>query len=382
MPRRSLIAPLLVALLLVGLIPATAWAATPPLPSSMVAVGDSITQAASSGGVLGADYPANSWSTGTSTTVNSHYLRLLALNPAISDRAWNLSVSGAKAVDLNSQMQGAVARQPAYLTAEIGGNDVCTDTVGQMTSVTAFRTQLKQAMDTLAAGSPSTNVFLASIPNVYRLWELFRGDWWARTVWAVGGICQSILANPTSTQAADVQRRAQVAQHNVALNTVLAEVCAKYVRCLFDGNAVYNTVFTSADAAGDYFHPSIAGQAKLAAGTWAVGYWPNGGPGGPTIHLASATGSTSTRKTGWTATVTATARDGNGAAVANATVSGAWSTGGTGSCVTAASGSCSFSLNVARKTTSVTWTVASVAASGYTYDAASNTGSPVAIAAP
>ena len=31
-----------------------------------------------------ADYPANSWSTGTNTTVNSHYTRLLALNPAIS----------------------------------------------------------------------------------------------------------------------------------------------------------------------------------------------------------------------------------------------------------------------------------------------------------
>ena len=34
----------------------------------------------------------------------------------------------------------------------------------------------------------------------------------------------------------------------------------------------------TSDVAGDYFHPSIAGQAKLAAATWAAGYWPNGGP--------------------------------------------------------------------------------------------------------
>lgn len=382
MARRSFHASLLAALLLAGLIPATAWGAALPLPSSIAAVGDSISQAASSGGTLGADYPANSWSTGTNTTVNSHYRRLLALNPSISGQAWNLSVSGAKVADLNAQMQGAVSRQPAYLTIEIGGNDLCTDSVAQMTSVADFQGQLTQAITTLAAGSPATNIFAASIPRVYRLWELFRTNWWARTVWSAGGICQSLLANPTSTQAADVQRRAQVDQRNVDLNTVIAEVCAQFARCLFDGNAAYNTVFSASDVAGDYFHPSIAGQAKLAAGTWAVSFWPNGGPGGATIRLASASGSATARKSGWTATVTATARDGDGAAVANATVSGAWSTGGTGSCVTGASGSCSISLNLARKTTSVTWTVASVTASGYTYDAASNTGSPVAIAAP
>jgi hypothetical protein len=49
----------------------------------MAAVGDSITQAASSGGGLGTDYPQNSWSTGTNGSVNSHYMRLLNLDPQI-----------------------------------------------------------------------------------------------------------------------------------------------------------------------------------------------------------------------------------------------------------------------------------------------------------
>jgi PKD repeat protein len=133
-------------------------------------------------------------------------------------------------------------------------------------------------MATLSASSPNTNVYVSSIPNVYHLWELFKGNWWARFIWSVGNICQSLLASPTSTTQADVDRRATVAQRNVDFNTQLAEVCAASAHCRWDGNAAYNTVFTTSDASGDYFHPSISGQAKLAAVSWAASYWPNGAP--------------------------------------------------------------------------------------------------------
>jgi len=275
--RRFWLAAIVATSVLFGLIPVAA-AATPPLPASIAAVGDSITQAASSGGSLGTDYPQNSWSTGTNSTVNSHYLRLLALNSAISGRNFNLSVSGAKMVDLNGQMQNVVTVQPDYLTVLIGGNDLCTDTVAGMTPVSSFRSQFQTAMTTLAAGAPNTHVFVSSIPNVYHLWELFKGNFWARFIWSAGNICQSLLANPTSTTQADVDRRAAVAQRNVDYNTQLAEVCAAFANCRWDGNAVYNTAFTTSDASGDYFHPSISGQAKLAAVTWAASYWPNGAP--------------------------------------------------------------------------------------------------------
>src|SRR5688572_32096261 len=102
MTRRAPSLALLLALVLGALLPSTVGAADAPLPSSMAAVGDSISQAASSAGSLGADAPQNSWSTGTSTTVNSHFLRLHALNPALT--AANRSVSGAKVADLNAQM--------------------------------------------------------------------------------------------------------------------------------------------------------------------------------------------------------------------------------------------------------------------------------------
>jgi lysophospholipase L1-like esterase len=465
--RRFWLAVLIAAALLIGLAP-TAAAATPPLPASMAAVGDSITQAASSGGSLGTDYPQNSWSTGTNATVNSHYLRLLALNPAISGRNSNRSVSGAKMADLNAQMQQVVALQPEYLTVLIGGNDVCTDTVAGMTSVSAFRSQFESAMATLGAGSPNTNVYVSSIPNVYHLWDLFKGNWWARFIWSVGNICQSLLANPTSTTQTDVARRAAVAQRNVDFNTQLAEVCAATTHCRWDGTAAYNTAFTNSDAAGDYFHPSISGQAKLAAVSWAASYWPNGAPppnqppvasfsytcadltcsfngsastdadgtvvsyawtfgadgsgaGAQLNHTFSAsgthavtllvtdddgatggntqqvtvsatpsgtasigdlTGNASLRKGGWTAVVTILVRDDALAPAPGATVSGSWSTGAGSSCTTDASGTCSVSLNVNKKSAIVTWTVSSLTHATLTYDPGGNVASSISINRP
>src|SRR5688572_28920000 len=76
-------------------------------PSSMAALGDSITQATNAGAF--GNRPARSWSTGTDTTVQSHYLRLLALEPGINGYGTNLSVSGAQIDDLPGQATAAVA---------------------------------------------------------------------------------------------------------------------------------------------------------------------------------------------------------------------------------------------------------------------------------
>jgi PKD repeat protein len=254
-----------------GLVPRAAVAAAEaPLPDTMVSVGDSITQAASSAGSLGADAPQNSWSTGTSTTVNSHYLRLLAAGAPISGRNYNRSVSGARVADLEGQMLAAAALEPDYLTVLIGGNDLCTDTVGEMPLPATFEGEFQAAMVALAQESPETHVFVSSIPDVYDLWQLFKGNWWARFIWSTAEICQSLLANPTSTQASDEQRRQTVRQRNIDYNEAMEGVCAQFDRCQFDGNAVFDTPFTSNDVSGDYFHPSVAGQAKLASVTWAA----------------------------------------------------------------------------------------------------------------
>lgn len=83
----------------------------------------------------------------------------------------------------------------------------------------------------------------------------------------------------------------------------------------------------------------------------------------------------SINKKSWRALVTVTVHDAGHAVVANATVSGTWSGGltGTGSCVTNASGVCTItSAGIATTKASATFTVSNVSASGYTYQASSN----------
>ena len=326
MTQRAPAVAVLLAVLVGSLFPPAAAAAGPALPDSVAAVGDSITRAASSAGSLGVDAPQNSWSTGSSGSVNSHVLRLQALGASLGSNIHNLAVSGAKMIDLDGQMQRVVAVQPDYVTVLMGGNDLCTDTVTDMTSVANFRSQFAAAMTRVTTGSPTTLVYVVSIPDVYQLWNLFKGNWWARFIWSSADICQSLLASPTSTQTADVARRAAVRQRNVDFNTQLAEVCAAHPQCRFDANAAFRTAFSTSDVSGDYFHPSVAGQAKLASVSWQAGYaWqPPSTNAPPTASfttscsaLACAFADTSTDADGTIAARSWSFGDGAGASVAS-----------------------------------------------------------------
>lgn len=266
--RRSLTTVLALGLMLTGS-GLVAHAAEAP-PASIAALGDSITRAYNTGPSSFQDYPASSWSTGTTLTVNSHLLRFGSPAPA----AFNDAVSGARMVDLLAQANVAAGQQPAYVTILMGGNDICTRTEGEMTLPATFETQFFSALDALTAGSPTSKIFVASIPRVTNLWTILKGNGSARFMWALLGICQSLLARPTSMLAADVQRRANVAARNIALNEKLQIVCAKFAACRYDGGAVFNTDFTAADVSTrDYFHPSVNGQKRLACATWNASYW-------------------------------------------------------------------------------------------------------------
>jgi lysophospholipase L1-like esterase len=265
---------LVMALVLTALFTVPTGAEAASYPRSIASTGDSITRAYNDCTFPYIDCPAASWSTGTSASVNSHYLRLRALNPAITGHAFNDAASGARMSDLSAQMSKAVSQRVQYVTVLMGANDACTSSVSGMTSVATFEAQFSAAMKTVTSGLPRAKVFVASIPNVYHLWEIFKDDFVARTVWSLFGVCQSLLADPLSTDQDDVARRQAFYDRIVAYNQVLGEVCGQFQKCLFDGNAVFGAEFTTADVTTrDYFHPSVSGQAKLAATTWAVGYW-------------------------------------------------------------------------------------------------------------
>ncbi|NUU21876.1 MAG: SGNH/GDSL hydrolase family protein [Streptomycetaceae bacterium] len=231
-------------------------------PASIAAVGDSITTGFDACTVL-SDCPEVSWATGGSARVDSLAVRLLGKANA-SRHSWNYAVTGARMTDVAGQMAQAVRREPELVTVMAGANDACRDTTGAMTSVAEFRTQFEDAMGTLRDALPKAQVFVASVPDLMRLWEQGRNNPLSKQVWGLG-ICPSMLSEPDSLTAAANQRRATVQERVEAYNKVLEEVCAKDRRCRFDDGAVYEFRFGAGQLSQwDWFHPSVDGQARLA----------------------------------------------------------------------------------------------------------------------
>lgn len=262
-----------------ALVAAVVLAATPaaadagPPPNSMASMGDSITRGFNACGWY-VDCTSRSFSTGGYSTVNSHYLRIKAVNPAIYGHNYNDARSGAKSADMYGQAGTAASQGVQYVTMLIGANDACTSSESTMTPVSTYRSNIDSALARLKSGLPNAKVFLISVPDIYRLWYIGKNNFSALTAWSTFGICQSMLANPTSTARADVDRRARVRQRVIDFNTQLAQACSAYgANCDFDDNAVFNYPFVlSQISTWDYFHPNTSGQQVLARTSYAAGF--------------------------------------------------------------------------------------------------------------
>jgi lysophospholipase L1-like esterase len=247
-------------------------------PDVMAAAGDSITLAYNSASY--GSFPQYSWSTGTASTLSSLRQRLQTAS-ATTISGVNVAQVGANSASLAAQVTSAISAQADFLTVEIGANDACTPTVAQMTEPAVFRTRISAALKQFIDAKADNKLFVASIPNLYRMWDISKGKFGARLIWAAGKICQSMLANPTSTATADKNRRAEVQARVDAYNQILKEECAApamQARCTFDNFDVANYKFTSTHiSTADYFHPSVAGQKVLASITWKYVPYPSGG---------------------------------------------------------------------------------------------------------
>jgi lysophospholipase L1-like esterase len=248
---------------------AVAAAPAPPLPDSMAAIGDSITQAVDVCCFYG-NWPGHSWSTGNVPLdgIASHYERLRAQNPAIRGHRWNNAVSGAQMADAPGQARSTVGQGAQYVTILMGANDLC-GWDGTLTPTATFRAQFTETLDILRTGLPASHVFVASIPNLYQLWSILRTNPVAQTVWQAAGICPSMLNffNSPADRQAVIDREAE-------LNQVLESVCATWSNCRFDNYLTYNFAFTRSMVSKlDYFHPSLSGQATLATLTWNASWW-------------------------------------------------------------------------------------------------------------
>jgi lysophospholipase L1-like esterase len=286
-----------------GMMPAFAG-----VPANQFNIGDSIGVAEASNGTIGQAHPETVWSTGYNgsdsvATLNERLEALLPVtyyeNNAARNSILNHAVSGAVMADFATQAQGVInassqvpGSEAGNVVVLLGNNDVCADSLAQMTAPALFEAQYRSGLDTLAA-SPATHnarIDVMSIPAIYWLWNAKYTSFTCRLIWAFGSVCQSLLANAqddcysTATRmdpdhingmdGANCVRRKQFHQAiRDTYNPILQNVLQEYI----DGgqlpNArftnIFDVQFTSAQINnGDCFHPNVAGHTLLADTAW------------------------------------------------------------------------------------------------------------------
>jgi len=238
-------------------------------PSSMAALGDSITAGFGSCGAFIICFK-NSWSTGTASQVDSHYARILAKNAGMKGNAHDYAQPGAVAASLPAQATRAVAVKAQYVTVLIGANDACGGSVDDMTPVADFKDSVASALAAIRKALPKSRVLVASIPDIYRLWQVGHTNASAVKVWSRFHICPAMLAAPTSTAPADDARRQAVRTRIDDYDRALEQACESYGKhCRWDGGSVHEVRY-SLDLVNhfDYFHPNAQGQREIADVTY------------------------------------------------------------------------------------------------------------------
>lgn len=247
--------------------------AAEPVPEVMAALGDSVSAGFNACGWY-VSCTSRSWSAGDNAPVRSHYVRLAERGPALRGHNRNFASPGSTSADLMGQVDKAIAAKAGYVTILLGAQDACVRTEEAMTPVAVFRQRVQAAMGRLRAELPQARVFVASIPDLRRLWRVGKDDPIARTFWGLGRICQTMLANPTSTKRADVRRRAHVRARVMEFNDEWERACEAYgPQCRTDGGAVFSFPFTlDLVSRWDYFHPNADGQRVLSDITFKNGF--------------------------------------------------------------------------------------------------------------
>ena len=242
-----------------------------PLPppggiDAMAVLGDSITMGANLDSSRVGDNPGHSWAGGSTPDdgVESHYERL---REDVGNRSLIAARSGARMSDLARQGDLAVAHQADYVTILMGANDACARSAAGMTPVETFRAQFRDAAERLEKGLPEgALVYVVSIPDVAALREALWNDSQARAVWRAFGICQAFLSEQ-ATEAEMAEARERLA----AYNRVLREESEAF-GFAFDDEVVFREAVRREDVSPlDHFHPSLAGQRRLAEITWDAG---------------------------------------------------------------------------------------------------------------
>lgn len=235
-------------------------------PDSIVALGHSGSTGESSDPAqpVGVETRANSWITGTNPTVDSLYLRLLAVHPQIKDHAISLSRGGATVNDVQEQAAQAVARRPsrALVVIQVVDNDIVCPATTQ--DYVTFQSTFESVLKTLTDGLPTGRVFVVS--------HYGRPANDVRTLTAEqrveeGGTGPCAFLDPKGRIVPrELDRLDRVI---LGYDEALRAGCGKFAACQYDDGA-FRAAPSRAELTSpiDLNHFSIAGHAEAAAVAW------------------------------------------------------------------------------------------------------------------
>ena len=258
-----------------------------PLPALLGAIGDSYSQAWGVSPAYPLDHTEFSWVIGTDKShgVLSLLQRFQSLggSPAVIDAA----TSGKQMSDATRQANLVVAGakklgsgQTAYVTFELGTNDLCASP-DAMTDPTVFGAQLQTAIVALELGLPAgSRILMLALPDFPHFRDITQADPTAKATLALpknANRCAPYLGS--SSAALLAQGNDYLAKYDASLQGACDGINAHTgtgggIHCTYTPFWLADTDFTIGDlSTADYFHPSLSGQAKMAADAWQADVW-------------------------------------------------------------------------------------------------------------
>jgi lysophospholipase L1-like esterase len=170
--------------------------------------------------------------------------------------------------------------QTAYVTFELGTNDLCADP-NPKTDPVSFERDLATAIATLRAGLPAgSRILVLSVPDFPHFHDITQANPTARAKLALpenSNRCPPYLGDngPFSmAQANDYLTRYDAALKGVCQDIAATDSPSGKLYCTYNTTLLADTDFLIADLSTvDYFHPSLSGQARMAADAWAADVW-------------------------------------------------------------------------------------------------------------
>jgi hypothetical protein len=246
----------------------TAPTATPDLehPIGIIAIGHSGLTGEGTAGTYEPN-PKASWATGTLPTIDSVYLRLVAVRPETEGHVANTAKGGAGAALLVSQAQSALAKVPVPALAIVQTFD--NDINCEGTNIADVGDKLAAALALIHDASPNTKILVAlqlGRPSVDFIKQLVAYDPAAKANLTWNDDCSFFDSNG-NLRIHGVEKLSAVID---AYEAEEARVCAAVPNCVTDGGVRKAYVDKIENFSRDYAHLNALGQAAEAELIWPV----------------------------------------------------------------------------------------------------------------